>query len=317
MSEIEVTINKKEITSRTKKLDGRFNVKLKLKAIVRGYIFTRNIFFDIPKFEDFMKILENIKAKSKVENKDIITLVNFYEKEIEKYKQIQQIKLFATLNNKKIIPGSSFKGAIRSRIEYKFAPYKKGNSYYSNSCFSVIGSYATYSINHVNYWSKQVLPYKPSCRYDEEESPYVCIVCDMFGAPGLSSRYYFSNLVLEQGGVEILKEKNGIEAIKPNSIFKGEIIGINANFVELGILFAGLELYSDIPVLIGAFKYQHIPRLKKPLFRNNFEFGTIKFELVDYEPKDMAKDVKDLISKAKQELENSEYKMNLELGKIT
>jgi len=316
MSQITVKINRKEITSRTKRLEGRFDIKLKLRATTKGYIFSRDVFFELPKFEDFIKMIKNVKVKAKIENKDIENLVNFYDKELEKYKQVQNIKNFATLNNKKIIPASSFKGATRSRIEYKFTPYKIGNSYYSNSCFSVVGNYVKYSMDHKYFWSDEVLLYKQSCRYDEEESPYVCIVCDMFGAPGLSSRYYFSNLVLEQGGVEILKEKNGIEAIKPNSVFKGEIIGINANFVELGILFAGLELYSDIPVLIGAFKYQHIPKLRKPLFRNNFEFGTIMFELIDYEPKHIAKDVNDLISKAKTELENSEYKMNLELGKI-
>jgi hypothetical protein len=166
------------------------------------------------------------------------------------------------------------------------------------------------------FWTEEVLLNRQSCKYDEEKSPNVCIVCDMFGAPGLSSRYFFSDLILEKGDVEILKEMNGIEAAKPNSVFSGEVIGINANFVELGILFTGLELYSDIPVLIGAFKYQYIPKLKKSLFRNKFEFGTVKFELVDFEPKNIAKDVNELISKARSELEKSEYKMDLELGRI-
>jgi len=311
-----VYINRREITPRTGKIEGCFDVKLKLKAITRGYIFTRNIFFDIPKYDEFVKILLEIKKKPQIKDEDIKSLVDFYEKEVKKYREIQRIKEFAVLNNKKVITGASFKGAIRTRIEYKFKPYKIGNSYQSYSCFSVTGKSTTPSPNHMIFWSQEVLLNRLSCKYDEKKSPYVCIVCNMFGAPGLSSRYFFSDLILEKGDVELLKDMNGIEAVKPNSIFSGEIVGINTNFVELGILFAGLELYSDIPVLIGAFKYQYIPKLKKSLFRNKFEFGTVKFELVDFEPKNIAKDVNELISKARSELEKSEYKMDLELGRI-
>jgi RAMP superfamily. len=316
MSRPAVNINKRGITPRTGIIEGRFDVKLKLKAVARGYIFTRNIHFDVPSYDKFMKILRELKKKPQIKEGDIDLLVDFYEKEMRKYREIQRVKEFAVLNSKKVIPGSSFKGTIRSRIEYKFKPYKIGDSYYSYSCFSVTGRPTT-SPNHVIFWTEEVLLNRQSCKYDEEESPYVCIVCDMFGAPGLSSRYFFSDLVLEKGDVELLKDMNGIEAVKPNSIFSGEIVGINTNFVELGILFGGLELYSDIPVLIGAFKYQYIPKLKKSLFRNKFEFGTVKFELVDFEPKNIAKDVNEVISKARSELEKSEYKMDIELGKIT
>jgi hypothetical protein len=316
MSQPTVNVNRRDITPRTGRVEGRFDVKLKLRAVARGYIFTRNVFFGVPKYDEFMKILQELKKKPQIKQDDIKLLVDFYEKEREKYTEVQRVKEFAVLNNKKIIPGSSFKGAIRSRIEYKFKPYKIGDSYYSYSCFSVTGRPTTPSPNHMIFWTGEVLLNRQSCKYDEEESPYVCIVCDMFGAPGLSSRYFFSDLILEKGDVEILKEMNGIEAVKPNSVFSGEVVGINANSIELGILFAGLELYSDIPVLIGAFKYQYIPKLKKSLFRNKFEFGTVKFELVDFEPKNIAKDVNELISKARSELEKSKYKMDLELGRI-
>jgi len=319
MSQIYINIKKFEITPRNKLIKDRFIIKLKLKAIATGYVFTRNVFFDIKPFEEFSKLLSKIKMdsiKKGISEEMIEELVRFYEEQKIDERRIGEIKDFANINKNIIIPASSFKGAIRSRIEYKLKPYKVGNEYYSFSCFSVLGPYAGYSDNHKAFWGEEILLNKQSCSYDEEESPYVCIVCDMFGAPGLSSRYFFSDLRLVKGETEVLNEKYGIKAIKPNSEFEGEIIGFNSNYVELGILFAGLELYTQIPVLIGAYKYQHIPKIGKPLFRKNQYFGTLRFSLIEYEPKNIAKDIGEILRKSKEALEKQGIVIDYEVGKI-
>lgn len=317
----QVQVIRKEITSRMKLLEDRFNVKITVEAKTLGYVAIRNTYFPLPSYNEFYDFFSKIKNELVTKelsytnfNKKIEELIDFYGRFKRSIINTKQINEFVKLGDVKIIPGSALKGVIRSRLEYRFKPFKVDDDYYSYSCFSVSGLYAGLSQNHQNFWGADTLLERTTCRYKEEESENVCILCDMFGTSGLASRYFFSDLKLKEGEVEKLKEKGDIEAIKPNSIFIGEIFGLNSNFVELGILFEGLELYSDIPVLIGSYKYQHIPKIGKKLFRNGI-FGAVKFRIIDYEPKDLASNIDELKEKAKQELDRSDYELE-KLGDV-
>lgn len=179
--------------------------------------------------------------------------------DIEKLSQKIKIseKAIFRLGKEVCIPGSSLKGAIRSRAELLFIPV--GGTV--GCCFraAYLGSFIVDEFNkrHVQTWGRDVLEYgRPSC-----EPPDVCILCDLFGAPGLLSKVSISDakptrpiqpiiLTLLYDGRE-----EQIEAIPPSSEFTFSVEVNGATVEQAGLLFMGMRSHEGKPILIGRHKY--------------------------------------------------------------
>lgn len=170
-------------------------------------------------------------------------------------------------NDRPVIPGTSLKGAIRSRLELLF---KEADDNVP-SCFRLAGSprsgpapKGTHGWRHQRIWSSSLENRESSCSTtgaEYWEDIRVCIVCDMFGAPGLRSRINFSNLEpvedvkVMRVGVLIRDRPILFEFIDKNSMFKGVVSLEGLSLEELGLLSIAMRLLEDKPILIGRFKY--------------------------------------------------------------
>ncbi|WP_448578444.1 RAMP superfamily CRISPR-associated protein [Thermosphaera sp.] len=190
---------------------------------------------------------------------------------------------FATLKEKLVIPGASVKGNIRARLELSFVPLNNK----VRSCFRV-SDYETYDRGwrHAEIWKEAVHQNREQpCsltsggkrdratgghRHVEkkgaglEETQKVCIICDMFGAPGLAGLVEFTDFLgppASDKTVEELRLPYGVKlkAAKPGSVFSGQIYFKNLSPVKLGLLFYGMGLRDDCEgrtVLLGKYKYR-------------------------------------------------------------
>jgi len=170
-------------------------------------------------------------------------------------------------NDRIVIPGTSLKGAVRSRLELLF----KAVNYEVPSCFRLAGPArsspapkGTHGWRHQRIWPSSLENREPSCNVSATEyweDIKVCIVCDMFGAPGLRSRVNFGNLepISEVGairvGVLIKNRPIFFEFVDKDSMFKGVISIEGLSLEELGLLSIAMRLLEDKPILIGRFKY--------------------------------------------------------------
>lgn len=296
-------INKKSYTPRDRLLKDRRNYILKVDAIVpsNSYLVSTipsEISYNIEEY-----IINEI---NKIKSGHIEINDNYIRNVIHKIKSLQKSEsrnVFPSVNKKYFMPGSSIKGAVRSRIEYKFIP-KEGKSM---SCYIVEDDFnPRYAVNHMKFWGERVAIPRWSCDPSREDN--ICIVCDIFGSKLISSLVNFGDAYMIKGDIERLNEFNGIEAAKPNSRFELEVTCFNFDYVRLGILFLGLELFSKSPIIMGMFKYRYNPNITNKLFRGKYAIGLLRFELKkviddlgeDYSPEKV-------IQEAKNALENSEY----------
>ena len=151
------------------------------------------------------------------------------------------------------IPGSSFKGSLRSQVE------------------AVLRAVAAQRGEDPKRWSCDVVSedYCIPNKEDWQEDPAVilekaCAVCKLFGAPYMASRVYISDLIVEpetwdplllqvRDGVAIDREsctaaekkKFDLEIVPPGVRFRLEILVENPTDEELGLLFWALQLYDD------------------------------------------------------------------------
>lgn len=150
------------------------------------------------------------------------------------------------------IPGSSFKGSLRSQIE------------------AVLRTVADQRKEAPKRWSCDVVS-EDYCikKEDWQKEPDIilggaCAVCKLFGAPYIASRVYISDLIVEpetwdplllqvRDGVAIDREsltaaekkKFDLEIVPPGVRFRLEILVENPTDEELGLLFWALQLYED------------------------------------------------------------------------
>jgi len=147
-----------------------------------------------------------------------------------------------------ILPGSSIKGAVRSRVEYKLKPVKTSKGYESASCYSVVGQYNTLSKAHMEFWYPEVIYPRERCGPKE-----FCVVCDLFGSQGLRSRVHFSDGILKEGKPVRLDGYG--EAFSPGSKFSLEVTCENSTILDLGLLFLGTKQFSGSPRQLVGRKY--------------------------------------------------------------
>ncbi|GIU72564.1 MAG: hypothetical protein KatS3mg003_2043 [Candidatus Nitrosocaldaceae archaeon] len=291
-----VEVHREVYTERTRSLEDRDNYLLKLSAIVpeNSYLVSGAMPLELPNIENVLQKIKQIKSKD-IKIEEIESIV----KQISLIKHNRQKITIPYINNRYFIPGSTIKGAVRSRVEYKLMP--KNSVCYS--CYRIEEDFdPRYAINHMRFWGEKVTIPRGMCNAMKHDN--VCIICDIFGAPALSSLVNFSDAVMQKGDIERLSELN-VDAIKPNSRFTLEISCLNMDYIRLGLLFLGLELFSNSPIILGMFKYRFNPKLGK-LFRNKYAIGLLKFELEKViDSNNNEHNPNDFINRAKEELEKS------------
>ncbi|MEM0192047.1 MAG: RAMP superfamily CRISPR-associated protein [Candidatus Korarchaeum sp.] len=277
--EPEVRVERGSYTPRDRLQEGRFNLVLNLRAVVPkdSYLFVGGLAEVVEDmYTEFWRKIEELLGRGAVDQVSI-------EKEILPiFDRARRGRRggstgFLSYDGKFAIPGSSLKGAIRSRVEYKLRPLPFGNALKSYSCYiSQNPRGASASTNHAKFWGSDVIYSRRTC-----QPPNVCVTCDLFGAPSLSSRVLFSDAIMEKGRVEEVKEL-GREAARPGSEFRCQVYLVNADPVDLGLILAGTEVLTDKRMIIGAFKYRYNPKFGTKL-RGIFYAGLLKFELDSYE----------------------------------
>ncbi|MEM4445630.1 MAG: hypothetical protein QXJ21_09810 [Thermofilum sp.] len=178
-----------------------------------------------------------------------------------------------------VVPASSVKGNVRSRLELSFTPGREG----FRSCFiraSGAGrppAKGQRGWRHYRIWEGALREGRGSpcsCTEGWEECE-VCLLCDLFGTAGLQGLISFSDFVGERAEVERLNlpTREKLEAVKPGSVFKGSVTFRNLEPVELGLLLYGMGLRGSRvgkPVLLGKLKYRRdLPYI----------FGVVRYEL--------------------------------------
>lgn len=194
------------------------------------------------------------------------------------FKEVMQ---FNISGGKPIIPGSSVKGNIRSRLELSF----RSKNGYVRSCFIRASPPLKHEIpkskhgwRHFKIWGKVLFEERgPPC--DLTRMDRVCLICDLFGTAGLKSLIDFSDFVCESRAKDVLEELNleygmKLQAVKPNTKFNGRILFQNLKPAELGLLFFGMKIGKS--VLLGRLKYRH--KVSGRIFgRARYQIDAIEF----------------------------------------
>lgn len=201
---------------------------------------------------------------------------------LSKYVGVEPTVLpFSRTSGRPTIPGGTVKGNIRSRLELNF----KAKNGVVRCCFikaspaiKEIGPRGKHGWRHQRIWIPAVYEERgPPCNLTSDNA--VCLLCDLFGTAGLKSLIDFSDfLLLDQnmGDLEIidLPYNMRLEAVKPNSSFRGYIQFRNLKPEELGLLFIGMGIRKSSlseQVLLGRLKYHKSLDDKK--------FGRIRYKV--------------------------------------
>ncbi|QIW22828.1 hypothetical protein EWF20_00720 [Sulfolobus sp. S-194] len=158
-----------------------------------------------------------------------------------------------------VIPGSTIKGLVRTRLELSVR----------DSCFIVSSRSNSSSETY-----KKIFRY-PKPRRSDRFPDNVCPVCDLLGNSGLSSRVSFSDFVMDQGKIDYVNVRGQYyESSVKGSKFRGRVVYHSLKATDLGMLLYGLgfrikngQLKGKV-MLMGRFKY------------SDKRFGRIVFSLV-------------------------------------
>jgi len=276
---LEVEVKRNIFTCRDRVDKGRFNIILDFKAVVPNdsYVFVSGMTKELGHPMSQIQVKIDEMARKLVTLNDETIRRNFYD--LIQPSKPHMIPQFLKYDQTYAIPGSSLKGAIRSRIEYKFKLYKiREGQYGSYSCYIIQEPYTRSNPNHVKFWGEHVTYSRRPC-----SPPQVCVVCDLFGCSSLSSRVFFSDAIMTNGKVEFVKEVRR-EGAAPTSEFKVDVSLLNADFVDLGLLFLGMEIFTSTPILIGALKYRFNKKIGENKLRSLYHAGLLKFELKSFKP---------------------------------
>lgn len=178
-----------------------------------------------------------------------------------------------------VVPGSSVKGNVRSRLELSFVPKEDT----VKACFIRASPprptprLGQHGWRHYRIWERALQGNRGApCSHTEGwERCEVCILCDLFGTAGLSGLISFSDFVGSETSIAKLNLLTGekLEAAVPGSKFRGEVFFMNLEPVELGLLFFGMGLRDSRvgkPVLLGKLKYRRdLPYI----------FGVVRYEV--------------------------------------
>ncbi|MEM0338069.1 MAG: RAMP superfamily CRISPR-associated protein [Ignisphaera sp.] len=171
------------------------------------------------------------------------------------------------------IPGSTIKGLLRARLE--LCPAKDGSAI---SCMrsdvkpiSSPPPPGAHGWRHARIWKAVSENRGPYCNPIETQDYTICVVCDIFGAPGVVGRVMPSNFCcsLEAYEKRDLPYGEKVYAIKPGTRLKGSIMFSALKLEEIGALLISMGIAKGssigIPVLIGKHKYAY-PDMGKARF---------------------------------------------------
>lgn len=228
---------------------------LKLEVISESYLFVGSGKISFKIDENIVKSIESAARES---------YENFLRKiEIVSSKISFDYKGLTYIGGRPAIPGSSVKGAVRSRLELLF----HGINNIVPSCFIVQTrpprnkpARGTHGWRHYEIWGDVIFEPRDTCNATKAEyfrDIKVCPVCNMFGTSGLSSRVFFDDFYTGDENIEVLRMDfdDSVEAIKPGSVFNGSIL-VDLNPDEVGLLSIGMNLLNGKPILIGYSKYR-------------------------------------------------------------
>ena len=158
----------------------------------------------------------------------------------------------ASYGEQLVMPGSSLKGAVRARLELL------GKE--AGVCFAIQDRPDYRPAKGQHGWRHYAL-WRDAAEPPRRQACGDCITCDLFGSPGKCSRIFFGNLKLRRAlknPVEELQLDYGerVRAIKPGTLFEGEISFLGLQPEELGLLAFGMRLHEGKPILIGKSKYR-------------------------------------------------------------
>ncbi|ARM76983.1 hypothetical protein B6F84_00035 [Acidianus manzaensis] len=175
----------------------------------------------------------------------------------------QEMYLMNHYEGKTVIPGSTIKGMVRTRLELAIP----------GSCYIVDSRGSNYSPRYKSIFKPE---HKKSDRFDPEDYPNVCPVCNLLGNSGLASRVNFSDFV-SSDKTDVIKISNvGYEVAKKGARFSGKVVYNSLSKEELGMLFYGFgirvqngRVLSKVQ-LLGRFKYED-----KRFGRVTFSIGAV------------------------------------------
>jgi len=198
------------------------------------------------------------------------------------------------------IPGSSLKGAIRSRAELMF----KNQAGEVPACFIVYNPREEPKEAHLRIWGDVIFENRFKC--DAGRFSRVCEVCDIFGAPSLLSKVSFGDLIpVDSDPVEIVEIYNVPQMIfRKGTKFRGIIQFGGLENYQIGLLLHAMRVLDNKPILIGRYKYKKV----KIEGREKY-FGRLKFSITKIEPDNI--DISEALSAFKEKL-GSFYREDLD-----
>ncbi len=176
------------------------------------------------------------------------------------------------------IPGSSFKGVLRSRVEQLMRTLIKGEK---GACIPI-------DLNECCITSGDINGMKDEAKGQKNEDEYLtnlilgklCLVCQLFGSPWFASRIQISDLYVDKdlwfdqyqirNGVAIDRDtgtaKDGAlydyEVVPAGTQFGCEIVVENAEPWQLGMLMLGLHPFENGEITVGGGSSRGLGKVK-------------------------------------------------------
>ncbi|MBS7612359.1 hypothetical protein KEJ27_09225 [Candidatus Bathyarchaeota archaeon] len=201
-----------------------------------------------------------------------------HESLIDRIKIEKDYDEFASTTKGIVIPGSSIKGNVRSRIELSFKGYEGTvDSCFINAGKPLIGELTkgTSGWRHYRIWGEVLFEDRGvPCNFTVMDE--VCLVCDLFGTYGLKSLIDFSDFECVNASIKHLDLPFGIsvQAVPAGSEFRGRIDFKNLKDYELGLLLLGMGIegsHEGRRTILGRFKYRGT--------LDSFKFGKVRYRV--------------------------------------
>ncbi|NPA97211.1 MAG: hypothetical protein GXO32_06385 [Crenarchaeota archaeon] len=206
-------------------------------------------------------------------------------------KGVEEFKEFYRAEGRPAIPGSTLKGAVRSRIELaSHGPQTVATfSYGGDTVLNSLPPKGFHGWRHARIWCESIFEVRSIDRFKGYSVLENLLGYAGRGAQAIGSRVYFGTLLGTSVKLDnlVLDHNEKLEAAVKGSVFEGEIVVLGLSSAELGLLLYGLSqdklLCKREPLmLLGASKYRCRTVVSKGGVKA--EFGVVKVEIESIEP---------------------------------